>query len=118
MRARSAPRNGFSGRVRYVPQQTQHLYLRKAGAGIPFAPRNTILPASAKCFCSSVRLSDLVWSGDDGFLHGAWRLPSFVEKLLSGNWDQGDQKILREPWWPNLGGQGVILLIECFNDME
>jgi hypothetical protein len=25
----------------------------------------------------------LVWSGDDGFVRGTWRLPSFVEKLLS-----------------------------------
>ena len=30
------------------------------------------------------RPSDLVWSGDDIFVRGTWRPPSFVEKLLSG----------------------------------
>ena len=35
--------------------------------------------------------SDLVWSGDDNLVRGIWRPPSFVEKLLSGNWDQDDR---------------------------
>jgi hypothetical protein len=29
--------------------------------------------------------SGLVWSGDDSFVRGTWRPPSFVEKLLSGD---------------------------------
>ena len=37
------------------------------------------------------RPSDLVWSGDDNLVRGTWRPPSFVEKLLSGNQDQGDR---------------------------
>ena len=34
------------------------------------------------------RPSDLVWSGDDNFVRGTWRPPSFVEKLLSETRDQ------------------------------
>ena len=34
--------------------------------------------------------SDSVWSGDDNFVRGTWRPPSFVEKLLSGTRGQGD----------------------------
>ncbi|RLM94223.1 hypothetical protein C2845_PM08G19200 [Panicum miliaceum] len=34
---------------------------------------------------ASLRPSGLVWSGDDGFVRGTWRPPSFVEKLLSGD---------------------------------
>ena len=37
------------------------------------------------------RPSDLVWSGVDDLVRGTWRLPSFVEKVLSGNRDQGDR---------------------------
>ena len=37
------------------------------------------------------RPSDLVWSGDDNFVWGKWRPPSFVEKLLSGTRGQGDR---------------------------
>ena len=37
------------------------------------------------------RPSDLVWSGVDDLVRGTWRPPSFVEKLLSGNRDQGDR---------------------------
>ena len=37
------------------------------------------------------RPSDLVWSGDDIFVRGTWRPPSFVEKLLSGTRGQGDR---------------------------
>ena len=37
------------------------------------------------------RPSNLVWSGDDIFVRGMWRPPSFVEKLLSGTRDQGDR---------------------------
>ena len=35
--------------------------------------------------------SELVWSGDDNLVRGMWRPPSFVEKLFSGNRDQGDR---------------------------
>ena len=39
------------------------------------------------------RPSDLVWSGDDILVGGTWRPPSFVDKLLSGNRDQGDRGV-------------------------
>ena len=35
--------------------------------------------------------SDLVCSGDDNFVWGTWRPPSFVEKVLSGTRDQGER---------------------------
>ena len=37
------------------------------------------------------RPSDLVWSGVDDLVRGTWRPLSFVEKILSGNRDQGDR---------------------------
>ena len=40
------------------------------------------------------RPSDLVWSGVDDLVRGAWRPPSFVEKLLGGNQDQGDRGVV------------------------
>ena len=42
------------------------------------------------------RPSDLVWSGDDNFVRGTWRPPSFVEKLLSRNRDQRDRGFAHE----------------------
>ena len=36
------------------------------------------------------RPSDLVWSGEDNFVRGTWRPPSFVEKLFSGTRGQGE----------------------------
>ena len=42
------------------------------------------------------RPSDLVWGGDDNFVRGTWRPPSFVEKLLSGNLDQDDRGFAHE----------------------
>jgi len=39
------------------------------------------------------RPSDLVWSGVDDLVRGTWRPPSLVEKLLSGNRDQGDRGV-------------------------
>ena len=35
--------------------------------------------------------NDLVCSGVDDLVRGTWRPLSFVEKLLSENWDQGDR---------------------------
>jgi hypothetical protein len=40
-----------------------------------------------------LRPSGLVWSGVDGFVQGTWRPSSFVEKLLSRKWDQGDREL-------------------------
>ena len=37
------------------------------------------------------RPSGLVWNGDDNIVRETWRPPSFVEKLLSGTWGQGDR---------------------------
>ena len=37
------------------------------------------------------RPSDLVWSDNDTLCGGRGEPPSFVEKLLSGTWGQGDR---------------------------
>ena len=42
------------------------------------------------------RPSDLVWSGDDNFVRGTCRPPSFVEKLLSETRGQGDCDCVHE----------------------
>ena len=54
-------------------------------------------PCNEKCFenvivesCDDL-IADLVWSGVDDLVRGMWRPPSFMEKLLSGNRDQGDR---------------------------
>ena len=70
------------------------------------------------------RPSDLVWSGDDNFVRGTWRPPSFMEKLLSGTWGQGDRGDLQafmatqEESGKRLGGRETILLIQCFNNLD
>ena len=48
-------------------------------------------PWSMKLAGNVIDPSDLVWSGDDIFVRGTWRPPSFVEKLLSGTRGQGDR---------------------------
>ena len=63
------------------------------------------------------RPSALVWSGDDNFVRGTWRPPSFVEKLLSGTRGQGDRGDLQvlvatqEETRERLGGREVILFV-------
>ena len=70
------------------------------------------------------RSSGLVWSGDDIFVLGMWRPPSFIEKLLSRIWGQGDRGDLQalvatqEGTRERLGGREAILLIACFNNMD
>jgi hypothetical protein len=58
---------------------------------------------------ASLRPSGLVGSGVDELVWGTWRPPSFVEKHLSENRDQGD----RATWCPRkrLDCQEVILLV-------
>ena len=60
------------------------------------------------------RPSNLVWSGDDILVQGTWRLPSFVDKLLSGKRDQGD----RDCVYRRDLVAGSDTLSECFNNME
>jgi hypothetical protein len=44
------------------------------------------------------RPSGLVCSGNDGFVRGTWRPPSFVEKIFSGDGIRWSGT-WREPWW-------------------
>ena len=77
---------------------------------------------------ASLRPSGLVWSGSDDRVWVTWRPPSFMEKLLSGKWDQGDWEFGVSLWpslcgksrgpWKRVDGWEVILLIECFNNMH
>ena len=61
-----------------------------------------------------LRPSGLVWSGVDDIVRGMWRPPPFVEKLLSGKWDQGDRDCVH--------GRDLIAgsntLRECFNNVD
>jgi hypothetical protein len=44
-----------------------------------------------------------VWSGDEGFVRGTWRPPSFMEKLLNGDGIEvtGDlaTALVAKYWW-------------------
>jgi hypothetical protein len=44
-----------------------------------------------------------VWSGDDGFVRGMWRPPSFVEKLLTRDGIEVTEDLARalvaKAWW-------------------
>ena len=79
-------------------------------------------PCNEKCFenvivesCDDL-IANLVWSGVDDLVRGTWRPPSFVEKLLSGNWDQGyrgDSVSPGETWLPRSN-----TLSECFKNVD
>ena len=60
------------------------------------------------------RPSNLVWSGDDIFVRGTWRPPSFVEKLLV---EPGAKVTVivftEETWWPSSN-----TLSECYNNVD
>jgi hypothetical protein len=49
-------------------------------------------------------------SGDDGFVRGMWRSPSFVEKFLSGDGIEvtGDlvRALVAKPWWRGKNSPG------------
>ena len=60
------------------------------------------------------RLSGLVWSGNDIFVRGTWRPPSFVEKLLSGTRAKVTVIVFtEETWWPSSN-----TLSECYNNVD
>jgi hypothetical protein len=51
---------------------------------------HVLVPWSLGDLPANHRPSSLIWSGDDGFVRGTCRPPSFMEKLLSGKRHQGD----------------------------
>ena len=60
------------------------------------------------------RPSDLVWSGDDNFVRGTWRPPSFVEKLLSGTWAKVTVIVFTEETCWSICNT----LSECYNNVD
>jgi hypothetical protein len=68
---------------------------------------------------ASHRPSGLVWNGDDGFVRGTWRPPSFVEKLHIGDGIKVIGGLVRalvasqEEFRKRLGNREAVLLVSA-----